>query len=128
MILSAKTIPGNEAEVAALVKGFQAQGAKVLSAETDDALDLHASGHPNQDELTALYNIAQPNLVIPVHGEPQHLKENAKIAKAAGAAATLVGRNGDLFVCSTRNTTHPYSNSADLIRIPTAARLRRESR
>ena len=101
VILSAKTIPGNEAEVAALVKGFQAQGAKVLSAETDDALDLHASGHPNQDELTALYNIAQPNLVIPVHGEPQHLKENAKIAKAAGAAATLVGRNGDLFVCST---------------------------
>ncbi|MCO4831101.1 MAG: ribonuclease J, partial [Gammaproteobacteria bacterium] len=51
--------------------------------------------------LAALYNIAQPNLVIPVHGEPQHLKENAKIAKAAGVAATLTGRNGDLFVCST---------------------------
>ncbi len=100
VILSAKTIPGNEAEVAALVKGFQAQGVRVLSAEADDARDLHASGHPNQDELTALYHLAQPSLVIPVHGEPQHLKENAKIAKTAGVASTLIGRNGDLFVCS----------------------------
>ena len=100
VILSAKTIPGNDAEVAALVRGFQAQGAVVLSAETDDALDLHASGHPNKDELSALYDIVQPDLVIPVHGEPQHLAENAKIAKAAGVTSTLTGRNGDLFVCS----------------------------
>jgi ribonuclease J len=100
VILSAKTIPGNEAQVAALVKGFQALGALVLSAETQDDLNLHASGHPNQAELAALYRLTQPSLAIPVHGEPQHLTENARIAKTAGVPSTLVGGNGDLFVVS----------------------------
>ena len=44
-----------------------------------------------------LYSLLKPKLVVPVHGEPAHMKANAQIARAAGVHAALTGLNGDLF-------------------------------
>ena len=44
-----------------------------------------------------LFTWTKPKLVIPVHGEPQHLNANAAIAKHAEVPHQLVGRNGDKF-------------------------------
>ena len=38
----------------------------------------------------------RPKLLIPAHGEPLHLAEHAKLARAAGVPQVLVCRNGDL--------------------------------
>ncbi len=99
VILSSKTIPGNEASVSSLIEGFRARGIAVVSAE-ESAEPLHASGHPCQGELTDLYQILRPALVIPVHGERAHMTANADVAKNAGVGATLTGQNGDLFYLS----------------------------
>ena len=99
VILSSKTIPGNEASVTRLIEGFRARGITVISAD-ESAEPLHASGHPCQGELTDLYQILKPSLVVPVHGERAHMAANADVAKRAGVAATLTGQNGDLFYLS----------------------------
>ena len=36
-------------------------------------------------------------MLIPTHGEPEHLLAHEKLAKQAGIKKTLAGRNGDLF-------------------------------
>jgi ribonuclease J len=96
IIFSARTIPGNEQDVAALVQAFLNRGIEVSQAEASDLL-LHASGHPCADELKQLYEWLQPGLVIPVHGEPRHMLCNANIARQSGVANALLGRNGDVF-------------------------------
>ena len=96
VIFSAKTIPGNEVAVARLVENLRARNIAVIHGDNSQRT-LHASGHPCQEELIDLYQSLHPDLVIPVHGEAEHMTANAKLAKANGAAAALTGRNGDLF-------------------------------
>jgi ribonuclease J len=100
IILSAKTIPGNETAVASMIKGFIAQGAEVIAADQHPSLDLHASGHPNAGELEQLYRLMCPRIAVPIHGESRHMAANASIAKQAGVNRCLNGSNGDLFVLS----------------------------
>jgi ribonuclease J len=96
VIFSAKTIPGNEVAVNSLVQRFRDRGIVVRHAD-DDELVLHASGHPCAEELADLYGWLSPRLAVPVHGEAQHMKANADIARSAGVPLALTGRNGDLF-------------------------------
>lgn len=96
VILSSKTIPGNEASVARLVDGLRERGLAVIQAD-DSSRTLHASGHPCAEELADLYRTVKPRLVVPVHGEQEHMRANAAIAKANGVAMALTGHNGDLF-------------------------------
>lgn len=96
VVFSAKTIPGNEQEVARLVSAFEARGIKVTQAH-GSARPIHATGHPCADELSQMYEWVKPRIAIPVHGEDAHMRSNAKIAKAAGVPVQLVGCNGDIF-------------------------------
>lgn len=97
VIFSARAIPGNEEAIQGLIAGLQSMGVEVLTAESA-SLPIHASGHPAQDELRAMYQWVQPALAIPVHGEEQHMRANAGIARDSGVPRRLVGRNGDLFM------------------------------
>lgn len=96
VIFSAKTIPGNEQEVAALIRAFEARGIRVTHADAT-SVPLHASGHPYADELRTMYDWVKPRIAIPVHGEARHMQANADIAEAQGTPHQLVGENGDLF-------------------------------
>ena len=96
VILSAMVIPGNEAYVQALVQKFHGRGIAVIQKD-DTELPIHASGHPNQEELKQMYRWLQPAMVIPTHGEAAHLKKHAEVAREVGVRRTLTGRNGDLF-------------------------------
>lgn len=96
VILSAKTIPGNERSVELLINRFEQLGVNVLQADTSN-LTLHASGHGGGPELSKMYEWIAPRAVIPVHGEPKHLAANASIAAAAGIQRQLLGQNGDLY-------------------------------
>lgn len=99
VIFSAKTIPGNEAEVERLINAFQARHIRVThaSAFDDSQPQLHASGHPCAEELLQMYRWVKPRIAIPVHGESEHMRCNAALAKAAGVPFQLQGLNGDLF-------------------------------
>lgn len=97
VVFSARTIPGNEAEIEALTTQFRDRGINVIHAD-EYQLPIHASGHAYQDELAQMYRWVNPNIAIPVHGEAKHMAKNAIIAKGSGVPAQLQGRNGDLFV------------------------------
>lgn len=96
IIFSAKTIPGNETDVARLIAAFEARHIKVTHADHSDRA-LHASGHPYADELAQMYQWVKPRIAIPVHGEARHMRCNADIAKANGVPLCLQGKNGDVF-------------------------------
>lgn len=97
VIFSAMEIPGNEDAIARLVGKLEAQSIRVVRRK-DSALAIHASGHPNQDELKALYDWVQPRVAIPVHGEPEHIDAHALLAKRQGVQSQLRGKNGDLYL------------------------------
>jgi len=45
---------------------------------------VHVSGHASAGELVYCYNLVRPKNVMPVHGEPRHLKANAELAIRTG--------------------------------------------
>src|SRR6201996_8127984 len=93
VIFSSRTIPGNEKAVGGIINGLVSQGIEVI---TDRDHLVHVSGHPRRDELRDMISWVRPQLLIPVHGEPLHLFEHAKLARAAGVPKVLTCRNGDL--------------------------------
>ncbi len=96
VVFSARTIPGNEQAIAALISKLEARGVRVVTADATER-PIHASGHPSIDELKQLYAWVRPETVVPVHGEPIHLDAQARLAREVGIQRRLVGRNGDLF-------------------------------
>lgn len=96
VIFSSIVIPDNKEKVANLVAAFRAQNIHVIDNDNSERV-IHASGHPNQEELRALYDWVKPEVAIPVHGEAEHIKANAKTARETGVRIQLIGENGDLY-------------------------------
>jgi len=91
VIFSSKTIPGNEKAVAAVLNNLARLGVDAVTS--DDAL-VHTSGHPRQGELRELYEWLRPRAVVPVHGEPRHLRAQAIFARACGIPEAVISDNG----------------------------------
>jgi len=97
VLLSARAIPGNETEIDNMVQRFAMLGVNVVRPENSEKL-IHASGHPAQDELALLYEWTRPDVIIPVHGETEHMNAQVDVARSCGIPRRLNGLNGDLFV------------------------------
>jgi ribonuclease J len=87
VIFSARTIPGNEKVVSAVHNNLAKLDVEIITA--DDAL-VHSSGHPRQGELKLMYEWVRPRVLVPMHGEPRHLRAHANFAKAHGISDTLI--------------------------------------
>ena len=99
VIFSARKIPGNENDVDALIARLESMQVKVVTPDDTSEL-IHTSGHPSAAELKQMYEWVQPEICIPVHGEPEHLQAHGQLAREAGIDRQLCGRNGDLFFLS----------------------------
>ncbi len=93
VIFSSRTIPGNEREVGDVINGLVMQGVEVI---TDRTGLVHCSGHPRRDEVARMYEWVRPKILVPAHGEPQHLAEHARFARARGIDHVVGVRNGDM--------------------------------
>ncbi len=93
VIFSSRTIPGNERAVGNIINALISQGIEII---TDRTHLVHVSGHPRCDELREMIGWVRPQVLVPAHGEPLHLHEHAKLARAAGVPKVLVCRNGDV--------------------------------
>ncbi len=91
VIFSSRVIPGNERPIQRLQERLRSLGTTVL---TDDEVFVHVSGHPAREELSQMYRWVRPRIAVPVHGEPQHLRAHADLAKACQVPQALVGGNG----------------------------------
>ena len=93
VIFSSRTIPGNEKEVSRVLNNLARLDIDVVTS--DEAL-VHSSGHPRQGELKQLYDWVKPRALIPMHGEPRHLRAHALFATANGIKDVLVPRDGHI--------------------------------
>jgi ribonuclease J len=93
LIMSSRTIPGNEKPVNRIINAIIGKGVEVVTDRTEL---VHVSGHPRRGELKQMYEWLKPELVVPVHGEALHLHENALLAKEAGVKEVVSCENGDI--------------------------------
>jgi len=91
VIFSSKVIPGNETSIMKVQNSLRERNINIIT-ETDKF--VHVSGHPHREELKKMYSWIKPSIVIPVHGEYQHLKGNIEVAKECGIKKGLILKNG----------------------------------
>jgi ribonuclease J len=70
--------------------------ARGIEMVTDRQGFIHVSGHPGRPELQALYGWLRPDVLVPVHGEMRHMREQARLGRAEGIPAAVLQQNGDL--------------------------------
>jgi ribonuclease J len=93
VIFSSKQIPGNEIAIGRIMNALSDIGALIV---TDRQAHVHVSGHPGRPELEAMYRWIRPQILVPVHGEIRHMREQARFGLAQGIPSAVVQRNGDL--------------------------------
>lgn len=93
VLFSSRVIPGNEAALARVQDRLRAQDIQLI--DWQQAPDIHASGHPPQDDLRQLYQWLRPRHLLPVHGELPQQTAHAELARTLGIGS-LIPRNGDL--------------------------------
>lgn len=95
VIISARTIPGNERAVSHVIDNLYRRGAEVVHHEQPD---IHVSGHACQEELRLMMNITRPRFFIPMHGTLRHLIHHARLAEETGVPHGVVITNGQVAV------------------------------
>jgi ribonuclease J len=93
VVISARTIPGNERAVSHLIDNLYRRGADVVSHEQSDT---HVSGHACQEELKLMLSLTRPKFFIPMHGTLRHLIHHARLAKEVGVPHGIVITNGQV--------------------------------
>jgi ribonuclease J len=98
VVLSSRSIPGNERSVANLVDHLVRRGCRVLSTLADGAELIHTSGHASQGEQRMMIDLTRPRSFVPVHGEFRMLAAHARTAEAAGVdpRGCVVAEDGDI--------------------------------
>ncbi len=66
VVFSSSPIPGNERSTTNVVNNLFRLGAHVI---TNDAMDVHTSGHAHKEDLKMMQSIVKPRYTVPIHGE-----------------------------------------------------------
>jgi len=95
VVISATSIPGNEALVSKTIDSLFRQGANVIY---DRLAQVHVHGHGSREELKLLLSLVKPKFFVPVHGEYRHLSLHANLAQSMGIPRNniFVLENGDV--------------------------------
>jgi len=93
VIFSSKQIPGNEMAIGRIMNALSDLGVITV---TERQAHIHVSGHPGRPELAAMYRWIRPEILVPVHGEMRHMREQARLGLAEGIPSAIVQKNGDL--------------------------------
>jgi len=81
VVLSSKTIPGNEEAVFRTINGLFRLGANVIYEEI---APVHVSGHGSQEDIKLLIQLTKPKYFIPAYGELRHMHQSAQLALQTG--------------------------------------------
>lgn len=91
VILSSRTIPGNETNISYILNKLVNMGVEVMNDRTGF---IHVSGHPARGELERMYQLVRPKIAVPVHGEARHIREHAHFARELGVPMAIEPSNG----------------------------------
>ena len=93
VLFSSRQIPGNEIAIGRIQNRLADMGVILV---TDRQSLIHVSGHPGRPELEALYGWLRPEILVPVHGEIRHMREQVRLGRACGIPRAVFQKNGDL--------------------------------
>ncbi len=78
VIISARIIPGNEFAIGRCIDQLIDAGARVYYPMV---ADVHASGHAAHAEIRRIFDLLQPEILMPVHGDLRQMQALADIAE-----------------------------------------------
>ncbi len=98
VVLSARSIPGNEKAIGRVINHLSRRGANVIH---EGIKHVHVSGHGSEEELKLVLSLVRPRYFVPVHGEYRQLKQHARVAGKVFAGRdpkteVLLAENGDV--------------------------------
>lgn len=93
VLFSSRQIPGNEVAIGRIQNQLADRNITIV---TDRQAMIHVSGHPGRPELEALYGWIRPEILMPVHGEIRHMREQVALGKACGIPRQVFQKNGDM--------------------------------
>jgi ribonuclease J len=98
VVLSARSIPGNEKAIGRVMNHIARRGANVIY---EGIKHVHVSGHGSEEELKLMLSLVRPRYFVPVHGEYRQLSQHARIAARVFAGKqsktdVLLAENGDV--------------------------------
>src|SRR5436853_4008463 len=98
VVLSARSIPGNEKAIGRVINHLARRGAEVIH---EGIKHVHVSGHGSEEELKLMLSLVRPRFFVPIHGEYRQLSQHARIAARVFAGRTpkpeiLLVENGDV--------------------------------
>jgi ribonuclease J len=100
VIISAKTIAGNDRAVQNMIDQIMSKGAMVK--QTED-LDLYTSGHGYQEDQKIMLNLVKPKFFMPVHGYQYFLRAHGDTARSVGVedGNIIISKKGSIVEGST---------------------------
>lgn len=95
VIFSSSAIPGNALSIAKTINKLYLKGVKVYT--NNSLVDLHTSGHANEEEIKLMIRLIKPKYLMPFHGDYRMLKRQADIGINCGIPKenTFILKNGD---------------------------------
>src|SRR5215470_9781586 len=78
VVLSARSIPGNEKAIGRVRNHLARRGANVVY---EGIKHVHVSGHGSEEELKLMLSLVRPRYFVPVHGEYRQLSQHARVAR-----------------------------------------------
>lgn len=94
VLFSSRIIPGNEIAIGRIMNQLADLGVSIV---TEKQAHVHVSGHPGRPELLQMYDWVRPEIVIPVHGEVRHMREQARLALDHGVPQAIYQTNGQMW-------------------------------
>jgi ribonuclease J len=100
VVLSARSIPGNEKSIGRVINHLARRGADVIH---EGIKHVHVSGHGSEEELKLMLSLVRPRYFMPIHGEYRQLSQHARVARRVFAGRDprpeiLLAENGDVVV------------------------------
>lgn len=101
VVLSSSPIIGNEKAIKTVINNLCRLGAKVIS---NQIMDVHTSGHAQQEDLKLMINLVRPKYLIPVHGELYMRIAHRDLAESIGIPKEniILMDNGDILEAKNR--------------------------
>jgi len=98
VVLSARSIPGNEKAIGRVLNHLARRGADVVY---EGIKHVHVSGHGSEEELKLMLSLVKPRYFVPIHGEYRQLAQHARVASRVFAGRdprpeVLLIEDGDL--------------------------------
>jgi ribonuclease J len=94
VMLSSRTIPGNEVSIGRVINHLYRLGIRVVHAKLSE---IHVSGHAAVEEQEEMLALTRPRFFVPIHGEWRMMVNHAETAQRMGVPKERVAiiENGD---------------------------------